>query len=267
MQYYYYVNAKNKKDGPHDLITIMRRIYSGIIIPDTLMYQGEELVPAYRVADLSSFFNRPVENIRNELIKKFQISISNTLKKGWQFTLEHQSMPVLAGAVLLLSALFGILVQEILHKTMSGITAGWIMFLFLQSCFFAVSLRLYRGQKTDLDFIEYTIAPIMGKLSCISVLFSIIIIIGLPLLVVPGIIAMLVCAYMPMFILDYNLNITRTISSIFSLLRKLDKISMLKLSFLILFYMVGIAMIFPIPLIMPVIAGSLCSIYEELSTN
>lgn len=269
MEYYYYINAENKKDGPHDLVTIMRRIRSRVILPDTLVYQREEdgLVPAYSIEDLSPFFNHPTEDIRHELEASPKISIAKTFRKGWRFTLEHQGMAVFAGGILLLSWMFGILINEILHKTGSGITASWIMFLFLQSCFFAVSLRLYRGQKTDLDFIEYTLAPITGKLAFVSVLFSFIIIGGLPLLAIPSIIAMLTLAYIPMFILDYDSSIRKTIASIFSLIGKLDKISLMKLGFITLFYMVCVALIIPIPIIMPIMAGGLCSIYEDLSTS
>ncbi len=269
MQYYYYVSVKHEKDGPHDLVTIMRRIRSGIIAPETQFYLGEEgeLAPAYSIEDLSPFFNNPIEDIRHELSPTPKLSIAKILRKGWQFTLEHQNMPVFAGGILLLAWMFGILANEILHKAGSGIAASWIMFLFLQSCFFAVSLRLYRGQRTDLDFIEYTLAPIMGKLAFVSVLFSFIIIGGLPLLIVPAIISMLLLAYIPMFILDYDYNVRKTIGSIFSLIGKLDKISLMKLGFITLFYMLCIVLIIPIPIIMPIMAGALCSVYEDLSAS
>jgi hypothetical protein len=268
MVYYYYINSNNKKDGPHDLVTVMRRIRSGIIIPDTLVCQEEdEAVPAYSISELSNFFNNPIEDIRNELETSHTISIAKILRKGWQFTTEHQGIPVFAGGILLFSWMFGLLVNEILHKTGSGITASFIMFLFLQSCFFAISLRLYRGQKTDLNFLEYTMAPIIAKIAFSSVLFSFIIIAGLPLLAIPSIIAMLILAYIPMFILDYNHSVKQTIISIFLLIRKLDKISLMKLCCITLFYMVCVAFIIPIPIILPIMAGSLCSIYEDLSTG
>lgn len=269
MEYYYYINAKNKKDGPHDLVTIMRRIRSGIILPDTLACQNDEgeLIAAHNIEDLAPFFNNPTTDIRKELSGNASISITSTLKKGWQFTLEHQGMPVFAGAILILAAMVGILTQEILHKPASGITAGWIMFLFLQSCFFAVSLRLYRGQKTDMDFIEYTLAPIIGKLSFISAVSAVIIVAGLPLFIIPSIVAMLIYAYMSMFILDYNFSLLQTIGAIFNLLGKLNKISMLKLGFMILCYMIFIILVIPIPIVMPIMAGSLCSIYEEISSS
>jgi hypothetical protein len=267
MSYYYYINAENKKDGPHDLVTIMRRIRSGVILPETLFSQGEDLVPAYNIEDLSSFFNYPVEDIRHELAAATKISILQTLRKGWQFTTEHQSMSVFAGGILLLASLFGILIYEMLRNALSGFTASLMLFLLLQSCFLSISLRLYRGQRTDINFIEHTFSPLVGKLAFISVLSAFIIIIGLAFFLVPGVVAMLIVIWMPMLILDYDSSVGKTISAILSLFRKLDNLSLAKLGLLILFYIAGIALIFPIPLIMPILAGGMCSIYEELAAS
>ena len=267
MQYYNYINRKNKEDGPHDLVTILRRIRSGSITPDTLVYQGEELVPAYKIKDISPFFNNPADDIRHELTNKPSLSIANILKKGWRFTSEYQNMSVFAGGILLLSVICGALAYEIFHSIASGIMAGWIVFLTTQSVFLAVALRLKKKKKPNLYFLDYTLTPLLGKLAFISVIFSLIIIAGLPLLIVPSTIAMLIYAYVPMFILDYDASLKKTLISIFSLLRKLDYVSLIKLSFLMLLYIICIILIFPIPLAMPILAGGLCSVYEDLSTS
>lgn len=268
MEYYYYINDSGKKDGPHDLVTMMRRIRTETILPETLVCrEGGELMPAYSTEYLSSFFNNPVEDIRHELKVSHQVPIVKTFSKGWHFTMDHQGMAVFAGGILLVSWLFGVLMQEVLHATGSGAIGSWIMFVFLQSCFFSIALRVYRGQKTDLNFLEHSFAPILGKLAFVSVLFSFLVIATLPLLIVPGIITMLILIYIPMFILDFDSDVGKTITSIISLLRKLDKSALMRLGSLILFYMVCIALIIPIPIVMPIIAGGLCSIYEDLASN
>ncbi|MEK6746748.1 MAG: DUF4339 domain-containing protein [Pseudomonadota bacterium] len=265
---YYYINKNDQKDGPHDLVTMMRRIRSGVIVPDTMIYQeaGMEAVPAFSISELSPFFNNPVEDVRNELEASANISLLKTFKKGWRFTLEHQGMSVFAGAILLASWMFGKLADGILHNTASSIMASWIMFIFLQSCFFAVAIRLYRGQKTDLGFLEHTLAPVIGKISFAAVLFSFAIIGALPVFIFPGVIAMLTIVYIPMFILDYNYSVKHTITSIYTLLGRMKKTSFMNLCLITLFYMIAIAFIIPIPIAMPIMAGCLCSIYEELST-
>lgn len=266
---YYYINVHNKKEGPYDLVVMMRRIRSGAVVPDTMVYhEGEaEAAPAFSISELSPFFNNPVEDVRTELETATELSILKIFRKGWRYTQEHQGMSVFAGGILLVSWMFGVLMYELLHSTYSGIMASWIMFLFLQSCFFAVAIRLYRGQKTDLGFLEYTLAPVIGKISFAAVIFSFAIITALPVFILPGVLAMLTIAYIPMFILDYNYSVKQTITSIYSLLGRMEKSAFAKLCLLTLGYMIGIILIIPIPIVMPIMAGCLCSIYEELSTG
>ena len=266
MQYYYYINSENLKDGPHDMITIMRRIRAGTITPDTLVCMGEELVPAHKVGELSQLFNHSVEDIRSELNDPHKLSIDSILKKGWIFTSENQNMPVFAGTILLMTFIAGVITSELMHSIASGLMAGWITFIVLQSMFMAVSIRVYRGQKIDSLFIERNVIPMLAKLALISVLFSLLIILGLPLLIIPSSLALLVCCYIPMFLVDYNSGIIKATQSAFSLVRKLGSSALFQLCFLAFFYMICIVLIFPIPIIMPVLAGGLCSIYEEITS-
>lgn len=248
------------------MITIMRRIRSGTITPETMVCVGEELVQAHKISELSQLFNHPMENIRGELNEKYTISIDAILKKGWIFTSENQNLPVFAGTILLMTFIAGALTNEIMHSIASGLMAGWIVFMFLQSAFMAVSLRAYRGQKVDSQFIEQSLIPVLAKFSLLSVLFAFLVIILLPLLIIPSTIALLVYCYMTMFLLDYNSGIIKAASSAFSLLRNLGISALLQLCFLAFFYIVCIALIFPIPIIMPILAGALCSIYEDATS-
>lgn len=268
MQYYYYLDDNNVKDGPHDLVSVMRKIHSGVIKPNTLIYldkEDQDPLSAFAVSELSEFFNSPTQNIRKELAK-YELSIIRTLAQGWQFSQDNIMMTVFAGGVLILTSLFGILLSEV-WGPMAGFTGGWIVFLFLQSCFLAISLRLYRGQQTDVAFIEQNFAPITAKLSFAAAIFAILVPIGLVLCIVPGIVAMVVAMYIPLLVFDYDLDVNKIIAVIFRNMGKFDQISLLKLALLILAYLVCIVFIFPIVLVLPILAGALCSIYEDLSAD
>ena len=261
---YYYLNDNNVKDGPHDLISIMRRIRSGTINPDTFIYidkYDENPQHAFSISDLSQFFNSQTQDIRKEIAKN-KVSIIRTISQGWGFTKDNILMAVLAGGVLIITTLFGILLSDILSP-IAGFTAGWIMFLFLQSCFLAISLRIYRGQKIDIAFIEHNLSPIIAKLSFVAVIFAILIPIGLIFCIVPGIVAIAIAMYIPLLIFDYNLDVRKTIYVVFQNMGKFDQISLLKFGLLILLYLICISFIFPIILILPIFAGGLCSIYED----
>lgn len=265
MQLYYYINAKNEMDGPHDLVTMMRRIRSGAISPSTKVYrEGEEPIYAHTIEELAGFFNNPSQDLRGDLLKTTQVLIASTLSIGWDFVAENQTVMVLAGAMLALCALFGILVNEIAGIP-TAIAAAFVAFSMLQSYFFATALRLYRGQRTDVDFIEKNLSPVASKLAIISVIFSVIMPIGAVFLIIPAAFFMLVFMLSSMIMLDYRCGIWGAIAMARKLLAKLDNTSKIKLIFLILLYMIFSVLIFPIPLLLPILVGGMCKTYEELA--
>ena len=252
-------------DGPHDLVTMMRRIRSKVISANTLVYQDEkEPSSAHTIEELSDFFNNPSQDLRGDLQKTPQVSIGNTLSIGWELVSENQSIMVLAGAMLALCALFGILVGTITEIS-TAISAALVVFFMLQSYFFAIALRLYRGQRTDVDFIEKNLSPISSKLIIISVIFSVLMPIGALFFIVPAAFFMLIFMLSSMIMLDYHCGIWEAINMARKLFAKLDNSSKIKLVFLVLLYMIFSVLIFPIPLILPILVGGMCQIYEELA--
>ncbi len=263
MEYYYYINSQQEKDGPHDLVVMMRRIRSGVVRPDTLVYKGQDdEVAAHLIPELSDFFNRPAD-MRQELVARPSISISKTLQKGWDFMCEYQFLPVFAGLIILLVSLLGIILAKKLSLA-AGIIGGWMFFLLLQSYFFAVSIRLYRGQKIDMGFIENVLSPISAKLAFAAIVFALIIAAGLVLGIVGGIVAMVVFMLIPLSILDHDYTIKQSVTETLRKLKKLEKASIIDFGWLMLIYLLCIVLILPIPLLLPVIAGGICYIYDEL---
>ncbi|MEZ5691811.1 MAG: hypothetical protein R3D71_09135 [Rickettsiales bacterium] len=262
---YYYISSRNEKDGPHDIITIMRRIRTGAITTETIFYHNNTTIKAGDIEEFNSFFNHPVDDIRNELTKTPSISIKKTLRKGWNFVAEHQGMSAFAGAILLFSVLCAVLTHALMNNIASAITAGWIVFALLQGSFLLFAICLYRGQRTSVDFIEHTIAPVMGKVALASILMSFAGIIGLPLLI-PSLAALLIAIFIPIFMLDYNYGIGRSIKEIIKIFRKLDTESLIKILLLLGIYMVSVVLIFPIPVTMSIMAGGACYVYDELTS-
>lgn len=268
MQSYYYMNAAGMKDGPHDLVTIMRRINAGKIVASTWVFIGEssEAALAHQIDDLRGFFNQPKADIRQELVAKMHISIATALRHGIHFINEHQTMTVFAGAILLFSALFGILLNEIFGPYMA-VVWGWVTFLILQGYYMVAALRTYRGQAISIDFIERNLSPIAGTLIASSMAFGLIVVGGLTLLIIPGIIALVIYAFVPFIIFDRGENIVQSAISARALLKKLDNESILKLAGMFIVYIALAALLLPIPFIMPIFAAALSSIYEDVSAS
>lgn len=264
MKYYYYVSETKEKDGPHDLVTMMRRIRSGIVTPDTMVYNeyGEQ-VPAHDIQELSPFFNNPTQNLRSELESSFRISIPEFFSLGWNFISTNYDIMVFAGITIVLPVLLGLLLSVFLGNIAAS-AAGLMLFLILQAYFFAVSLRVYRAQKVDIDFIEKMLSPIVWKIFGLAIIFSAAIPLLGALLVVPGIIATFIFILASLIIYDNHYDIGKAISYAFSLSKKINPSSRMNLYFITFLYIVSIILIFPIPLMLPIFAGGICSVYEDL---
>src|SRR5688572_5602401 len=101
MQHTYYIDLSGIKDGPHTLVTIMRRIRTGKVKPDTLIYTDGEAIPkrASDIEEISLFFTHDDSASSGESRQpvQAQLSVSRLLRDSWQFTIQHSVMSVYAG--------------------------------------------------------------------------------------------------------------------------------------------------------------------------
>ena len=263
---FYYMNKQGQKDGPHDLVTIMRRVKAGKILPDTWVYVGDahDAMPAHQVEELRSFFNRSVDDVRQELAPHMHFSLMRAIRTGWNFTSEHQIMPMIAGAIMLFSALFGILLQNTFNE-FAAIVGAWIVFFIAQSFYLVIAIRFYRGQSAGIDFLENGLSPISPAIIIISMPFAVLVALGTCLFILPGVAALIIFSLVPILVYEHRMKIPDAISTAIKMLKKLDASTVTLLGVLFLFYIAGIALIAPIPLVMPMLAGALCSLYEELA--
>jgi len=261
---YYYINSDKQKDGPHDLVTMMRRIRTGIITAQTLVYRGyEDPTSAHVIDELAHFFNNPTVDLRSDLQEDKNISIAKYLSVGWEFVSENPMTAFTSGMILCVSGLAGWLLNESVG-VVGAVVGFWVMLILMQSFYFVVSIRLYRGQRTDIVFIEKMLTPIWARLLFISIVFSIIIPAGALFFVIPALLLNGVFIFAVIFMLDHHCNGLEAISGAWKLMAKLDNKEKMNICVLVLIYMVSIVFIIPIPLMLPIFAGAMCCAYEDL---
>jgi hypothetical protein len=266
MSYYFYINAESQKEGPVDLITMMRRINAQKITPETQVYVGAApvAVPAHHVEELRGFFNRPVEDVRLEL--KQQLSFSSVFRNGTQFLGAHQTTAVFAGAVLLLSIMLAQLLNELVG-TVLGITAGWLFFCILQGFYLAITVRIYRGQSLSLEFMDRVLGPISFQLIVLGVISALLSAAGALLLIIPGAYIFLWATFASFIAIDRQTSLGTSLSYAKQLIDKMSGSLRLKVLLALVVYVLCAFMMFPLPLIMPIMAGALCSLYEDLASS
>lgn len=261
---YYYINSDNEKEGPHDLVTMMRRIRTGIITSQTLVYRGDEdPISAHFFEELAHFFNNPTQDLRSDLQEKINVSIPKYLSIGWEFVSENPIVTVLSGLIFTISGLFGWILNETIG-IVAAISGFWIMLMLIKSCYIVISLRIYRKQRTNITFFDKILSSIFLRLVLISLVFSILIPIGGLLFIVPLLFLTTIFIFSAMFLLDNNCNSLEAIHNSWKLIKKLDGKATFNIFILVFIYIFSMALIFPIPVMLPIFIGAMCSLYEDL---
>lgn len=261
---HYYIDIDGRKDGPVDLVTLMRRIRAQKITPDTRLYINDtpETVRAGDVPEISLFFahGEPKAPDTEPEIP----SLFSRLHKGWQFTIEHNVMTVYAGGLLLLSLLLALRLVGNWSFTFGGLLA-WCIFITFHNVYLIFSLRLHRGQTLSRDFIDRKLTPMLPSLIIASSGLALMMAGGLILLVIPGLIVAVLYAFVPFLILDHRYDLVEAMHASRLLLQKQRGKYSASVALLIVMHLACVLLIVPIPLSLPVFSAALADIYEEVS--
>lgn len=266
MQSSYYIETSGQKDGPHDLITIMRRIRSGKIHKSTYIFVGEALTPtpAIHIPEISLFFDRSDgPPMSRETVAK---STWDLIASGWLFTTEHNIMTVYAGAMLLLCLLLIFGIAPHLGLILSAMIV-WCIFMLLQSFYVIFTLRLFRGQTFGAHFFESLLAPIVPSLILFSLLLALMMAGGFFLLFIPGLVVTVLYIFVPFLMFDKKYRPVEAMHASRLLLQKYGRSYIPAVTLLVLIYFFCVVLIIPIPLVFPTFAASLSQLYEELSAT
>lgn len=263
----YYIDISGTKDGPHDLVTIMRRIRAQKITPETGIYVDDASfpTPASQLQDTALFFGHgSAEEGRH--IPLPALRVANLWREGWRFTSENSIMTVFAGGALLLSMLFGAVLTTALGAKLGAIIA-WVPFIILHYIYMVSCLRMYRGQPFSLKFWQDQINPILPSLILAGTVVGLMMIGGFMLLVLPGFFVAVYYAFTPFFILDRRMSLVEAMSASRLLVCKHRGRYQLPLAIIFTLHIGCLLLILPVPLAMPIFSAALARFYEELSTS
>lgn len=267
--YYFIALPDGGKDGPHDLVTVMRRIRAGKIAPDTGVYLNDaaEPTPASALPDTALFFGQEdgaPTSARHSLIPGLRLTA--LLREGWRFTSEYSIMTVFAGGILMLSIMAANLLARSAPVLLASMFA-WVLFLTSHYLFFAACMRLYRGQRFSRQFLDEQFFPMLSRLLLAGLLLGLMMVGGFMALVLPGLLVAILYAFVPFFILDRKMTIIEAMTASRLLSRKHRGAYQATIAILTVMYVGALILIVPIPVALPCYAAALSKIYEELSTS
>lgn len=267
---HYYIDISGTKDGPHDLVTIMRRIRAQKIGPDTGIYLDESptFMPASVLPDTSLFFSREdaVQTTAPKAAEIHSLRLTNLLHEGWRFTSENSIMTVFAGGMLLLT----ILIAAGMASTLGPIVGGmltWVVFIMFHYIFLICCQRMYRGQPFSVKFWNEQLSPIISMLLFAAITVGLMEIGGFLLLVIPGFLVAVSYIFVPFFIMDRHMSLIESMHASRLLVRKHNRRYQANITILVMMHVGCLLLIAPIPLSLPMFAAALSRFYEELSTS
>ena len=264
MAQHYFIDIGGNKDGPHDLLTIMRRIRAQKISPHTLVFidDAAESVRADSISDIALFFGEAQPTVQRADAPL--LTLETVLRDALRFTFDHSILTVYAGAMLLLVFLFSAALMQLMGNIV-GATIAWMTFLILHYLFFIFTLRLYRMQPFSVDFMNRQLAPALPTLFFAGALLTLMLMGGFVLLVFPALLVAVYYAFVPFLVYDRHMGPVEAMMASRLLVKKRNRRYKRTIALLIIIYVGSLLLIFPIPLATPVFAASLARVYEELS--
>ncbi len=263
----YYIDVAGAKDGPHDLLSIMRRIRAQKVGPETRIYADDapEGVPAEQIPEIALFFskNNTEAASRNDVVS---VPLTTVLRDALRFTFDHNIMTVYAGGMVLLT----ILLSAGLIGALGGVIGGmlsWIVFVIFHYIYFVCTLRIYRMQPFSIDFMNRQLAPILPVLFFSGIVLALMMFGGFLLLVIPALIVSVYYIFVPFFIYDRRMSMIEAMAASRLLVQKHNRKYQKVFELLIIMHVGSLILIFPIPVTMPMFAASLARIYEDLSIS
>ena len=261
----YYIESNGSRDGPHDLITIMRRIRAGKIREHTIIYKDRETegAPAAKIPDIALFFDHaPATPAASERPRR-EMSLQTSLAAGWSFVIEHNIITVFSGAIMLACLMLG---APIINNF--GFLAGgmlvWCLFVLFHHAYLLAILRLHRGQTVSADFLNRRIAPVLGTLIASAFVLALMSAGGFLLLIIPGIAVMTLYIFVPLLIVDRRYGVVEAMAASRLLVQKHGGKHMAHIFILTFLHFLCLVLILPIPLTLPIFGAALAMAYDDL---
>jgi hypothetical protein len=270
MRFYVLSDALDK--GPYDLISMVKKIRTGHITPQTLVYlENEAPTPAGNHPRLAEFFsdepdsNQPSRPVPAAAEKPQAAGYLRSIKLGWQFFMRHQSSAVYAAVVVFLALGIGAATYVSLPPILNlfAIFLGWFWGLVGISILQLVVLRLHRGQPVGdwlLRTLNETLIPILNY----SFIMTILTIVGGLLFIIPGLFILTQNIFAPYFIAERRMGVNAAMAASQKLIKKRGMDFLGVVFALVTTNIIALFLfIFPVIFTLPITLAALADFYES----
>lgn len=202
----YYIYQDEKKLGPYDLVSLIKKIRNGTLAPHTLVASdSSEPQAAEFLPELNEFFAIPSghQEHHHPSGRIQQMTLSHVLKTGLHFLQGNQSSAIHTGMFIFCCILFVVLTWKL--GVIGHIIAAILSFAAF-GIYMLCILRLTRGQTIEVGFIHRRVMALLLPFLISSAIVSLLAMIGLVLIAIPGLFILTFYIFTPLLVLDKGMD-------------------------------------------------------------
>ncbi len=269
----YYIQIASQRQGPYDVVSVIRKIRNYTVSPDTIIFRGhdEQGNPAMHLPEFNEVFrDRDEDKALPGSAELPRLTFQGAFKLGMEFLKQHTSATVLTGIMLFAWLISTIVFAKILPGVVVGLLssiAGYFFFVIYQLCI----LRKSRMQLLTPDFYRSMFKKNGLRLLVVALITSATVfflpifagMVGGPLLeyfliLIPGSFILTFLFFAPMLVFDRGLSPVQAIKQSISSLRRMGFDNVLVI------YLMVLVNFSPLIIItLPITIGALCEIYDS----
>ncbi len=260
----FYICREGAREGPFDLLAMLRKIRGGMLPPSSLIARSEHEPPvaAAEIPALMHFFQEVRREQQEQSAPSLKKALTHQIENAVQMVMAEPGLCAIAGGIVLVT----FMVSFIFYTVLGGIGAfvsGCFTLFFLQNLFIAVTLRLNRGQRLSASYLQATLTPALGALTLGSLLMAPVVAAGLALFAIPGLFIMSLLSFFPLAAVDRGLGTLPALRASILQVRSATTRQRRVLFIMHCFYLCSAALILPIPFLLPVYAVVLADLYDH----
>lgn len=289
MSHEYHIIQGSNISGPYDLVTIVKKIRNGSLTVDMLVHRSDQQdpQPAINWEELKEFFVISHGTGKDLHMRDAKpLFLMELIKNGIIF-LQHNPMAAIYSAIIIIipAIMAWVINTSVPEEIRTFCQIPLILFLyFMLACYLLLVSRMTRGQQAD---IEHLISRINKaergwlKLLHVSLLISFPVIVGIILfvcfdelllsllglfiMIVPGIYTITVYSFAPLLIIDNGVGVWKAMEASRSAVLKggADNFSVY-FSLNAINFIAGLLVLLPLVVTLPVTASAICECYDEL---
>lgn len=263
-----YILENGSKDGPFDLITMIKKIRNHSVTAETMVFdeKNETPVPAGQHRKLQEVFRELEQETRTPHFSQgATYSFGKVMSVGWQFLQTNPVISLFTGVFLLTVIVMATLMHLLLPEPLRvlGYFVMIVLTFYLLSAYMMALLRMSHGQPVDILKILGRVGWYSQSLLVAASIVALLTLVGMVLLAIPGLFVLTIYIFTPLLIIEGDMEFWDAMEASRKAIMSRGT-DMLGIIFgLVVINFISAMLIIPLLISLPITFGALCELYDE----